>query len=507
MSFDNFADGPFAQPAAAPQQPAHNPFDAPAPSAAPNPFDAGVNSAPNGAFGGHSPSNGGFGGDTFNFEPVQQQLNAAAAPQATADFGFGAPGTPPTSTTAGFAAPAALPATNDFGFGAPAPTAPSPTLGFSAPAAQQPSNDFGFGAPAAHPPSPTLGFSAPAAAPSPKPQPQPQPVLDDFGFGAPAGQTAADDFGFGAPAAQSPSPTLGFSAPLAAPSPAQQLPADDFGFGAPAAQPAADDFGFGAPAPQPAAQPTPQPAVQAAAPPTPKADDFGFAESNGQSDPFSPASANTFDSNHPFATGAGAPAFDPFLATQKAYTEKVDDLQRQGSEMFPDFRSGGMLPEFGSSHGFESPVSPLSRRAATVTEEPATPPVAAAGRTTSDMDEDEFSPNGGAGDFFDSTFQAEIQQTSDRHAVGEEYEVTFDFEQKLGMLLERQDVYTEGSSEKTQATVAKILVPGGPADQKGVVPQSVLVAINGNNVHGFDYHKVDSVLRPGFVCAGNIAGE
>jgi len=47
--------------------------------------------------------------------------------------------------------------------------------------------------------------------------------------------------------------------------------------------------------------------------------------------------------------------------------------------------------------------------------------------------------------------------------------VIFGSQQKLGMLLERHDEYTENESEPTQKVIVKLVVPDGAADQKGAL--------------------------------------
>jgi hypothetical protein len=66
----------------------------------------------------------------------------------------------------------------------------------------------------------------------------------------------------------------------------------------------------------------------------------------------------------------------------------------------------------------------------------------------------------------------------------EEYEVIFPHEKKLGMLIERHDEWREGSEQRTECAIVKMVVDNGPAFHYGVTVGSILLSVAEESVAG-----------------------
>jgi len=117
---------------------------------------------------------------------------------------------------------------------------------------------------------------------------------------------------------------------------------------------------------------------------------------------------------------------------------------------------------------------------------------------------DGYGPEGSDDDADDDGKGAlEFQGSPPQRNLGtREYEVIF-HEQKLGMLLERKDVWSPGSEKRVETTVVKLVVDGEPACQQGVKVGSRVLSINGRDCTKLNYAQtldmVKSTQRPIFV--------
>ncbi|TYZ61642.1 hypothetical protein PybrP1_001689 [[Pythium] brassicae (nom. inval.)] len=76
-----------------------------------------------------------------------------------------------------------------------------------------------------------------------------------------------------------------------------------------------------------------------------------------------------------------------------------------------------------------------------------------------------------------------------------EYDVTFESGRKLGVLMERVDIWTKREDKRQEVAVVKLVVENGAADRVGVSTGSSVVAINGHSVARDSYTVVLEMIK------------
>lgn len=74
-----------------------------------------------------------------------------------------------------------------------------------------------------------------------------------------------------------------------------------------------------------------------------------------------------------------------------------------------------------------------------------------------------------------------------------EYEATFDFGTKLGILMERIDI--EKNTRKKEVARVKMVVENAEADRKGVSNGSIIIGINNRSVKNDNYNKIMDLIK------------
>lgn len=77
----------------------------------------------------------------------------------------------------------------------------------------------------------------------------------------------------------------------------------------------------------------------------------------------------------------------------------------------------------------------------------------------------------------------------------EEYDVTFDSGRKLGVLMERMDVWGKSNDRRQEVAVVKLVVENGAADRVGVTVGSSVVGINHKSVARESYSTVLDIIK------------
>lgn len=76
-----------------------------------------------------------------------------------------------------------------------------------------------------------------------------------------------------------------------------------------------------------------------------------------------------------------------------------------------------------------------------------------------------------------------------------EYDVTFESGRKLGVLMERVDIWTKREDKRQELAVVKLVVENGAADRVGVSTGSSVVAINGHSIARDSYTVVLEMIK------------
>jgi hypothetical protein len=218
-------------------------------------------------------------------------------------------------------------------------------------------------------------------------------------------------------------------------------------------------------------------------------------------DPFSPRAdtprmpqtvANGYDTSTADRTGSGGASA---LADRQNRARQTQDAAR--TELGFDtnaFQHANATPKVSLKH--MAPSSEPNRTASIRTTAPSLPyddsPFfsdsndAFAGQTVSNLDDD-FAPSG---DNRTNSWGNEARESSNgsEDAVAEtcgpnEYEVTFESGRKLGVLMERVDVWSgKRDDRRFEVAVVKLVVENGAADRVGVTIGSSVLAINNRSV-------------------------
>ncbi|TMW57163.1 hypothetical protein Poli38472_003088 [Pythium oligandrum] len=122
-----------------------------------------------------------------------------------------------------------------------------------------------------------------------------------------------------------------------------------------------------------------------------------------------------------------------------------------------------------------------------------------AGQTVSNLDDDFFSPPPASAQTNERTSSGGARATGE-DAVSEEcgpdeYDVTFEYGRKLGVLMERVDVYGKREERRQEVAVVKLVVENGAADRVGVTVGSSVIAINGRSVANDTYTTVLDMIK------------
>ncbi|GLD96346.1 hypothetical protein PINS_up005029 [Pythium insidiosum] len=120
-----------------------------------------------------------------------------------------------------------------------------------------------------------------------------------------------------------------------------------------------------------------------------------------------------------------------------------------------------------------------------------------AGQTVSNLDDDFFSPPPATATGTKAAVAAEEEEdVVSAECPPGEYDVTFDSGRKLGVLMERVDVWGGKREERRQeSAVVKLVVENGAADRVGVTIGSSVVAINGRSVANATYTSVLELIK------------
>ncbi|KAJ0407728.1 hypothetical protein P43SY_009065 [Pythium insidiosum] len=220
-------------------------------------------------------------------------------------------------------------------------------------------------------------------------------------------------------------------------------------------------------------------------------------------DPFSPRDAtprSPFDNERTGSGGASA------LADRQQSKRQTQDATR--SQL--SFDSSAFQQHASSASSTKVSLTSLARQDSSKSAgaaRPATTPFddgpffsdnsdAFAGQTVSNLDDDFFSPPPA-----NATANVRAQGEEEEDAVSAEcppgeYDVTFDSGRKLGVLMERVDVWGGKREERRQeSAVVKLVVENGAADRVGVTIGSSVVAINGRSVANASYTSVLELIK------------
>lgn len=107
---------------------------------------------------------------------------------------------------------------------------------------------------------------------------------------------------------------------------------------------------------------------------------------------------------------------------------------------------------------------------------------------------------GGSGDWSQLSKQTNFEDTNAEDCIPEkcaqnEYDCTFETGYKLGVLMERVDVYGRDRTHHQEIAVVKLVVENGAADHLGVSVGSSVVAINRKNLEKESYATVLEMIR------------